>query len=136
MYKILIADNQLEWLRFSQGVLENHGYDVVLAQTIEKLEGLLIENDYDLVLINADLMFGEMESTIRKLFVRNADKPIIVVSIPSSAHRTVQETRAAFKMGARDCVDKPFSSQQLLALIRRLLDEFSGVHMGSQGVLP
>ena len=134
MYKILIADNQPEWLKFSRRVLQDHGYDVITAETIAALDKLLKENGHDLVLINADLMFGEFQEPIRQLILRNEDKPIIIVSVPSSIHQTVQETRTAFKLGAKDCVNKPFSSERLLALVKQLLDEFVGPQSKSQGV--
>jgi DNA-binding response OmpR family regulator len=134
MYKILIADNQPEWREFSRRVLESQGYDVVLAETVPALDRQLKEDGYDLILVNADLMFGEFRESLHRLFRRNIDKPIIVVSVPSSAHQTVQETRTAFKLGAKDCVDKPFSSERLLSLIQRLLAEFAGRPIKRQGV--
>ncbi len=136
MYKILIADDQPEWREFSRQVLESEGYDVVLAETVPTLDRLLKENGYDLILVNADLMFGEFREPLHRLFRHNIDKPIIVVSVPSSPHQTVQETRTAFKLGAKDCVDKPFSSERLLSLIKRLLADFAGQRVKKQGVQP
>ena len=133
MYKILIGDNNSKWLDFSKQVLESHGYKVVTALTVDSLRSLLDENNHDLVLINAAFMFGEFQEPIRTLFMQNTDKPIIVVSVPSSTHKTLQETRTAFKMGAKDYVDKPFSSEQLLTLVRELLDRFGGRQIEQQG---
>lgn len=133
MYKILIGDNNSKWLDFSKQVLESHGYKVVTALTVDSLRSLLDENNHDLVLINAAFMFGEFQEPIRTLFMQNTDKPIIVVSVPSSTHKTLQETRTAFKMGAKDYVDKPFSSEQLLTLVRELLDRFGGRQIEHQG---
>lgn len=134
MYKILIGDNNSKWLDFSKAVLESHGYVVVTALTTETLQDLLEKNNHDLVLINAAFMFGEFQETIRKLLLESADKPIIIVSVPSSTHKTLQETRTAFKMGAKDYVDKPFSSEQLLTLVKQLLERFSHKSIGHQGV--
>jgi DNA-binding NtrC family response regulator len=136
MYKILIADNQREWLKFSRGVLASQGYQVILVETVAKLHQLLEDDGYDLILINADLMFGKFREPIHSLFSRNADKPIIVVSVPSSTHRTVQETRTAFRLGAKDCVDKPFSSERLLSLVQQLLAEFGDRRVERQEVQP
>lgn len=136
MYKILIADNNSEWLDFSRRVLESHGYKIVTALTVDSLRNLLDQNNHDLVLINAAFMFGDLQDTIRALFLRNVDKPIIVVSVPSSTHTTLQETRTAFKMGAKDYVDKPFSSEQLLILVKQLLERFGSKKIEHQGVQP
>ena len=136
MYKILIADNQLEWLKFSRQVLESQEYDVIQAETVATLDRYLKENGYDLILVNAELMRSEFREPIHRLFLRNADKPIIVISVSSSTRETIRETRIAFKLGAKDCVDKPFSSERLLCLIQQLLAEFAGHRVKQQGVLP
>lgn len=134
MYSILIADNHPEWREFSRRVLQKQGYNVTLAATVDSLSQLLEGNDYDLILVNAALMRGPLREPIHRSFQRNLDKPIIIVSVPSSVHQTVQETRTAFRLGAKDCVDKPFSSERLLSLVRQLLGEFSGQHRKRQGV--
>ena len=136
MYKILIADTHPEWLEFSKKVLEGHDYKVVTALTIDSLRKLLDKNNHDLVLINAAFMFGDFQETIRTLFMRNADKPIIVVSVPSSTRSDLQETRTAFRMGAKDFVDKPFSSEQLLILVKQLLEKFGSENIKHQGAVP
>jgi DNA-binding response OmpR family regulator len=134
MPRILIADNQPEWREFSQRVLEGNGYDVTAAETVDRLKRLLEDDRYDLVLVNAELMRGEFREPIHGLFHQYADKPIIVVSVPSSVHQTVQDTRTAFKLGAKDCVDKPFSAEKLLVLVQLLLKEFAGRQSPKQGV--
>ncbi len=137
MYKILIADNHQKWLDFSKNVLEHHGYEVVTALTVEALSSLLDRNGHDLILINAAFMFGDFQKPIRDLFEKNAEtKPIIVVSVPSSMHKGLQETRTAFKMGAKDFVEKPYSDEQLLSLVKHLLEEFAGDKAKHQGVTP
>lgn len=137
MCKILIVDNHPKWLDFSKEVLESHGYEVVTALTVDSLQVLLDRNNHDLILINAAFMFGEFQEPIRRLFAKNADrKPIIVVSVPSSRDRALEETRTAFKMGAKDFVEKPFGNKQLLTLIKHLLDEFVGDKAKRQGVIP
>jgi len=136
MYKLLIADNKPEWRKFSRRVL-GEKYDVVLVNTIDDLASLLEENGYDLILVNAELMRGEFKSSMHYLFQQNPDKPIIVVSVPSlSQQDEVQETRAAFKSGAKDCVDKPFSPETLLTLVHQLLEEFVNQPPRTQGVQP
>ena len=136
MHKLLIADNKPEWRKFSRRVL-GEKYDVVLVNTIDDLASLLEENGYDLILVNAELMRGEFKSSMHYLFQQNPDKPIIVVSVPSlSQQDEVQETRTAFKSGAKDCVDKPFSPETLLTLVHQLLEEFVNQPSRTQGAQP
>lgn len=49
----------------------------------------------------------------------HADIPIIIVT----GHGDVPRTRRSFKMGAVDLIEKPFSNKQLLALIRKAIEE-------------
>jgi DNA-binding NtrC family response regulator len=133
MYRLLIADNKPEWRKFSQQVLGKK-YDVVSAETIDELTASLEGDGYDLILVNVEMMRGEFREPIHRLFQKNLDKPIIVVSVPALSHQDVQETRTAFKLGAKDCVEKPFSPERLLTLIHQLLEEFVRRPAGIQGV--
>jgi DNA-binding response OmpR family regulator len=133
MYKILVADNQPEWRSFSKRVLEAHGYEVHVVETINKLDQALGRDRYDLILLNAELLRDPSLDAVRSLFQRYTDKPIIVVSVPSVMYHAVQETRTAFRLGAKDCVDKPFSAGRLLDLVHQLLNEFANHHAQNQG---
>ena len=124
MYRILIGDDHPEWLQFSRQVLESRGYTVVTASTMDAVHHLLEQNGHDLILINADFLFGKIQESLDEFFRNNKEKPIIIVSVPSSTHKALQESRIAFKMGATDYVDKPFNSEQLLALVEHLLSQF------------
>lgn len=135
MYRLLIADNHPEWREFSAHVLRENGYAVVLADTLNDLEMNLANNGYDLILVNVDLVRGELREPSHRIFLEYSNKPIIVVSIPSSVYQTVQDTRVAFKIGARDCVNKPFSSDKLLTLVQDSIEEFMGKFRGTQGAL-
>lgn len=133
MPKILVADNQPEWREFAMRVLDGQGYEVRLTEGIEHLDTLLEGNGYDLVLLGSDLMHEPSRDALRSIVARNPEEPVVVVSVPSSAYRTVQETRIAFRLGARDCVDKPFSAERLLVLVGELLREFGGRYAREHG---
>lgn len=114
--------------------MESHGYKVVITLTIDSLQDLLDQKNHDLILINSAFMFGEFQESIQRLFDENADKkPIIVISVPSSRNMALQETRTAFKMGAKDFVEKPFSNEQLASLVKHLFEEFVRKPLENQG---
>lgn len=126
MYKIVIADYSCEWQRFSKEILMKNGYKIFIADNLKTLLELLNEANFDLILVNSDMLKDELRKPIHDLFLNHLDKPIIVVSVPSNIqHEMVQQTRAAFKLGAKDYVNKPFSGEKLLELVGKLLDEFA-----------
>ena len=49
---------------------------------------------------------------------KHPDVPVIIVT----GHGDVAKTRRSFKLGAVDFIEKPFSSRQLVALIRETID--------------
>ena len=131
--RILIADSHPEWLAFAQRTLEEHGYRIVAVNNVTALETLAESDGYDLILVNAELLFGDFREPVHRLFLQNKDRPIIVVSVPASVHQAIQETRTAFKFGANDYLDKPFSGARLLSLVRTLLVEFVRPPLTGQG---
>ena len=119
-------------VNLTRQTLQDEGHEVVEANSVHKLEAWLSDNHYALILINADLMFGDVQEPMHCLFTKNVDKPIIVISVPSSNYRTIQETRTAFKLGARIAWTNR-SGEQLLSLVRRLLSEFAIAASCSEG---
>ena len=74
------------------------------------------------------------QETMHRLFLRNADKTFVVVSAPSTIHQSIQETRTAFKLGAKDYVrEPPFSRESLLDLVKALLEKFADQESQSRG---
>ena len=55
---------------------------------------------------------------------KHSHVPVIMIT----GHADVAKTRRSFKMGAVDFVEKPFSSRQLLALIRETLNDHHAEH--------
>lgn len=117
---ILIVDDTPENLRLLGSILEQEGYEVLLASSgQEALESLDSDLMPDLVFL--DVMMPEMDGyeVCRKFRAnsRSSRIPIIFISALDAADQKVM----AFQEGAVDYVTKPFQSEEVLARVNTQL---------------
>lgn len=111
--RILIIEDEKNILRFMRTVLENNGFDAIVAVTGAEASTMIASHRPDLILL--DLGLPDMDGTEIITKVRSWTRlPIIVVSARSSERDKVE----ALDMGADDYITKPFSANELLARIR------------------
>ena len=109
----LIIEDEKNILRFMRTVLENNGFDAIVALTGAEANTMIASHRPDLILL--DLGLPDMDGTEIITKVRSWTRlPIIVVSARSSERDKV----GALDMGADDYITKPFSANELLARIR------------------
>ena len=109
--RILLVDDEKDFLEATKAHLESVGYDVFTAGTGEEALDLAWEKHPDLLLLDIILpgMKGVEVCTQLKSDVATADIPIIfVTAITSGDHIEV-----LLKMGADDYIVKPFSTDDL-----------------------
>lgn len=128
-YKILLIEDDSGIRSVMSAMLENAGYQVILADTCGLGKTLYASHQPDVVIL--DLGLPDMDgmhflNEVRRDFLT----PIIVLSARSDDRDKVQ----ALDAGANDYVTKPFSSAELLARIRMVLRN-SG-HRSESGKLP
>lgn len=114
--RVLIVDDDRQMLRAVTNALSARGYDVSTAPDGEMALELLIEESYDLVLLDLGLPGVEGHDVILRL--RSwSDIPVIVVSVRDGQ----DEKAAALDAGADDYLTKPFGTKELLARMRAVL---------------
>jgi DNA-binding response OmpR family regulator len=118
--RILIVDDDPIVRRFVGGLLSEHGYEVREAEDGE--EALRIAGPLAPALILLDLVmpFRDGFEVINALKEEPATRgiAIIVVSVKDREEDVVK----ALNLGADDYMVKPFSTQELLARIRKVLE--------------
>ena len=124
---VLIIDDEPAWRKFSQGMLIDDGYVVETADALSETFRLLQQDGYDLVVISSDLLKAEEKEILDNLGARCQKTRLVVMSEPFlSRTRSLAESRAALKLGAKDWFSKPMGRRPLISLIDALLVGHSG----------
>ncbi|MCC6913947.1 MAG: response regulator [Rhodospirillaceae bacterium] len=121
MAKILLIEDDALLAGVMEAVLRKAGYTVVTipngGSALAKLEG---ENP-DLVI--TDLIMPEKEGieTIRAIREKDEHVPIVAYS-GGGVMKNYDFLKMAVKLGANDALCKPFANEELLAAVKRLLE--------------
>lgn len=112
--RILLVEDEAGIVQFLQQGLEEEGYSITTASDGELGLKLLLNEDFDLVLL--DWMLPKITGIeICKSF-RELDKTTPVIFL--TAKDTVQETIEGLQAGANDYIKKPFSFDELVERIK------------------
>lgn len=117
---ILIVDDEEDIRRLIQGILEDEGYAVRQAATVEQAMERIAEKPPALAILDIWLKQGD-EDGLHLLKRIKADHPILPV-LMISGHGTIETAVNAIKMGAYDFIEKPFKTDRLLLMIARALE--------------
>jgi signal transduction histidine kinase len=117
--RILIIDDEMGMREGCRRALTRHGFEVTTAEN--GVEGLrkLRDGDFDLVLLDA-MMPGVSGLEI---LTRVGQEAIPTSCVMITGYATVDLAAQAMKQGAHDFLSKPFTSDELLTVVNRTLDE-------------
>lgn len=115
--KILIVDDEPMKRAVLEDQLREAGYFVVVAANPLEAEPLLAETFFDVILTDLRMPGQDGLSFLRDLKERRPDQAVIVMT----AFGTVETAVEAMKLGAFDYMQKPFSSEEFLLKVDRLL---------------
>ncbi len=125
--KILVVDDDPDFLEQTSMVLEADGYDIVTATSREEAEDMIMSVQPDLSVV--DLMMESMDSgfvlchNIKRLY---PNSPVIMLTAVRSATGldfTAQNQAAGAWIEADAFLDKPVRAEQLRGEVKRLLSE-------------
>ena len=116
--KILVVDDERGLREGCRRILESEGNSVDLAEDGKQGLDLLQKKSYDLMLV--DLMMPVMGGLELMEEIKKLNIDIIMIVITGFA--TIETAVEAMKHGAYDYVPKPFSPDQLLAVVNRGLE--------------
>lgn len=110
---ILIVEDEWKIARFIQMELEHEGYITAIESNGRTALGRIIQEDFDLILL--DVMLPEMDGIEISRKVREVSNvPIIMLT----ARDTVDDIVKGLEIGANDYMTKPFAMKELLARIK------------------
>ena len=120
MTRLLVADDSETVLLMLQRRLEMEGYEVVTATDgIEALDRLREANEKqkpDLILLDAMMPKMSGLEVLEELRSSGSEIPVLMIS----AHLDAQEPERMRKLGATDCIPKPFEWDDLIERIEEL----------------
>lgn len=118
MANLLIVDDEKSYREVLSVVFEAEGHSVTTAPHGRAAVSHLKKNPVDVII--SDVRMPDMDGIELLKKVKGLDPEIGVVMM--TAFGTVGTAREAFKLGADDFVQKPFSNEELKLIVRRTLD--------------
>lgn len=116
---ILVIDDEQIVHESVRRILEEEGYKIDGAMRVDKALGLLAEHTYDIVL--TDLMMPD-KSGMEAVQAVAANHPLTGV-VMFTGFATVDSAVESMKLGALDYLPKPFTPEELIAVIERALEK-------------
>jgi DNA-binding response OmpR family regulator len=118
--RILVAEDDPVTARFVGSLLEEHGYEVVVATDGHHALEVAAEAAPDLIVSDLVMPYRDGYEVLRAL--RNDPRfravPIVILSMRDREEDIVR----GFEQGADDYVVKPFNARELVARVRKLLE--------------
>jgi two-component system response regulator MprA len=118
--RLLVADDSETVLLMLQRRLEIEGYDVVTATDgVEALDRIRDAGSQKLDVILLDAMMPNKSGieVLEELRESGSEIPVLMIS----AHLDAQEPERMRKLGAADCIPKPFEWEDLISRIEELV---------------
>ncbi|WP_417563605.1 response regulator transcription factor [Microbacterium sp.] len=119
MTRILIAEDESSISAFVRRGLESAGYEAVVAEEGDRALEEALRGDVDLVLLDIGLPMMDGFEVLEALRAAGSTVPVIMLTARTSTRDTV----AGLEGGANDYVPKPFTFEELLARVRRRLND-------------
>ena len=113
---ILVTDDDLIVLRSCERILEAEGHRVKLTGNADDALAALGGEPFDLVLIDVVMELKDGVYLIERVRERWKDLPIILMS----GYSTPETISRGMKAGANRFIPKPFTPDELLAVIEKL----------------
>lgn len=117
MSKILIVEDEINMLRGLRDNLEFEGYETDTAEEGQTGLSKILNNQYDLVLLDVMLPHISGFDICKKARSENIDTPIILLTAKGEEIDKI----LGLELGADDYITKPFSVRELLARIKAIL---------------
>ncbi len=115
--RILVVEDEHRLGEHVAKGMREEGFAVDLAPNLERAESLMIENPYDLVLLDLLLPDGDGLALLRAWRGEGRSMPVLALT----ARDLLTDKISGLDAGADDYLTKPFAFEELLARVRALL---------------
>lgn len=122
---ILVIDDEVDFLKMLVEILTNEGYNVLPAISVK--EGIsYLQSRSDISLVICDLVMPEEDGYVMLKFIRNNLRFRNIPTVACTGKPCEASVGLAMKLGARDCILKPFKIESFLKRIRTIIDSGLG----------
>ena len=122
MPKVLLVEDDPTMQRGLKDNLEFEGYDVEVADDGKKGLQSILDNSYDLVILDGMLPHMSGFDVLKKVREKGLSLPVIMLTAKGEEIDRV----LGLELGADDYVTKPFSLRELLARVKAVLRRIEG----------
>lgn len=117
--KILIADDEPNIRDTLKRLLEMEGIDAECASDGEDARRMLDEGTFDLALLDLKMPRMGGQEVLDWIVAEGLGLPVVMIS----AHGEIADAVRALKAGAKDFLEKPFDTNELLRKVREIAEE-------------
>jgi DNA-binding response OmpR family regulator len=118
--RILVAEDDPVTRRFVVSLLEERGYEVLVAEDGEHALATAVTAEPDLIVSDLVMPYRDGYEVLRA--IRNDDRlkdtPVLILSMRDREEDIVR----GFELGADEYVVKPFNAREFVARVRKLLE--------------
>ncbi len=137
MYHILLVEDNISTAKHITAMLSPDLYFSSVARSVEQARSFLDRNKYDLVILDRNLPDGDGISIAEDLYWSHREIALLILSERSSTEDRIRGLRK----GADDYLPKPFSMDELMLRIEKLLTKVKQIdafalHVGQVSVFP
>lgn len=119
MAKVMVVDDAYSELQIMETILRSGGHDVLTYLDGEQLEEKIVKERPDVVLLDIVMPKRNGFEVLRSLRKDERTKQTRVVVVSSKNQES--DRVWGMRQGADEYLPKPFTSEQLLTIVRRLL---------------
>ena len=119
--KILIVEDNLDIIYIHRRIVQNLGYDFILAVNGKEAVEMAATQLPDLILL--DIMLPEMDGLEAARQIRKNPKTHFIPILAVTAKITLEDKEDCLRNGCDDYLPKPFTHLQLSSRIEKLLKQ-------------
>ncbi len=116
---VLIVDDEEGIRETLSGILDDEGYESIVASSGEEAIKKIKENPPDVVLLDVWLTGMDGIQTLQEIKASHPALPVIIIS----GHANIEIAVKATRMGAYDLLEKPLSIEKVLLAVDRALEK-------------
>lgn len=115
--RILVVDDDTTFLLMLKSFLEKKGFEPHTESTAEKGIAALEKNHFDLILSDYRMPGMDGIEMLKHINAKNIDTPVILIT----SYGDIKLAVNAMKLGASDYLTKPVNPEELLALVKSVI---------------